>query len=83
MEFLNKTLIQKTFHKNGTRQVYTQLTFSLKETHFITSTDPAGTSSSDDNNDSKSSSTLWNDEVDKRNYIIYAVTAGVVIILGK
>lgn len=78
MEFLNRTLLKKTFEKDGTRQTYTQLTFSLSENHFLTSSDPGllGTSSNDDDNH-------WKAEGEKKNYIIYSVTAAAIVILGN
>lgn len=82
MEFLNKTLIQRTFQTNGTIQAYAQLTFSLKEAHFVTSTDPSGSSTTDDNLNAYKN-TPWESEEDKRNYIIYSVTAFTIILLGK
>lgn len=80
MNFLNKTLLSKTFQRNGTKQIYTQLTFSLKEKHFVTMSDPSGTSSSDDDINSNPDN-LWDAERERRNYIIYSVTAAVVIVL--
>ena len=82
VEFLNATLLQRTLQKNGTRQSYAQLTFSLKENHFITSADPSRTSSLGENSSSKSNEDLWNEERIKRNYIIYSITAGAALILG-
>jgi hypothetical protein len=88
MNFLNQTLLQKTFVRNGTKQSYTQLTFSLSENHFVTSSDPALSSTSYYSNGNTSSSDTDGDgdddgDDDKRNYIIYSVTAAAVIIVGK
>lgn len=79
MQFLNRTLLKKTFEKDGTKQTYTQLTFSLSESHFITSSDPglSGMSTDEDKDN------LWENEREKRNYIIYSVTAGVILIIGN
>lgn len=82
MEFLNQTLLKKIFEKNGSKQTYTQLTFSLNENHFITTSDPKFTGTSTDNINSTSKS-LRDQERDKRNYIIFSITAAVVIILGN
>ncbi|KAI8091137.1 uncharacterized protein B0P05DRAFT_301115 [Gilbertella persicaria] len=70
IQYLNQTLIQRTFEPNGTRQVYTQLTFSLSEHYFP----PSNTTQTNEDD-------AWNREREKRNYIIYAITAGVVLIL--
>ncbi|CEP16642.1 hypothetical protein [Parasitella parasitica] len=76
IDYLNSTLIQKTLKMNGTHQMYTQLTFSLGENNFPSSSDPSASASmNDDQNDMDS-------EHDKRNYIIYSVTAAAVVILA-
>ncbi|EPB87780.1 hypothetical protein HMPREF1544_05440 [Mucor circinelloides 1006PhL] len=77
IDFINSTLIQKTLKMNGTRQMYTQLTFSLGENSFPSSSDPSASSTNSDQDDDN----MWDLERDKRNYIIYSVTAAVIIIL--
>ncbi|KAI8637599.1 hypothetical protein BD408DRAFT_424210 [Parasitella parasitica] len=79
VDYLNSTLIQKTFKMNGTQQMYTQLTFSLGENNFPSSSDPSASASTNDDQGDQDS---MDSERDKRNYIIYSVTAAAVVILA-
>lgn len=83
VNWLYNTLFNRTFENTGSRrQTYVQLTFSLTENHFAFSSDPSDTSLKTDDNKGDASDNLWVSERDKRNYIIYSVTAAVIIILG-
>ncbi|KAK4511343.1 uncharacterized protein ATC70_012558 [Mucor velutinosus] len=81
IDYLNSTLIKKTLTMNGTRQMYTQLTFSLGENNFPSSSDPSASTGSSTTNNGQDDENTWDLERDKRNYIIYSVTAAVIMIL--
>jgi hypothetical protein len=78
--YLNETFLRQTLQTNATKQTYLQLTFSLQESSFITYSKPgtASNTSSDDN----ARDDIWGND-DKRNYIIYTITAVVVVLLGN
>lgn len=81
IDYINSTLIQKTLTMNGTRQMYTQLTFSLGENNFPSSSDPSASTGYSTTNTDQDNENAWDLERDKRNYIIYSVTAAVIVIL--
>lgn len=81
IDYINSTLIQKTFTLNGTRQMYTQLTFSLGENNFPSSSDPSASTTTTTTTSGEDNDGSVDLERDKRNYIIYSVTAAVIIIL--
>ncbi|KAI9482892.1 MAG: hypothetical protein EXX96DRAFT_518803 [Benjaminiella poitrasii] len=74
IEQLDQTLPTST---NGTWQSYRQLTFSLGENHFPSSSDPSATipKTASDSSDN------WDEERNRRNYIIYSVTAASIVIV--
>jgi hypothetical protein len=86
INYLNQTMLQQSFQHNGAIQSYTQLTFELKETHFASTSgsgisgSPQSPSPTDPTAASIDSMTLENN---KRNIIIYAVTAVIVVVLGR
>jgi hypothetical protein len=83
VNWLYDTLLKRTFENSGSRrQTYVQLTFSLSENHFPSSSDPSATTLNTDDKKEEAADDLWISERDRRNYIIYSVTAGVTIILG-
>jgi hypothetical protein len=83
VNWLYNTLLNRTFENTGSRrQTYVQLTFSLSENHFPSSSDPSATTLNTEDDKQNEANSLWVSERDKRNYIIYSVTAGVTIILG-
>ncbi|KAI8967311.1 hypothetical protein BDF20DRAFT_917780 [Mycotypha africana] len=86
MNYLNQTFLQQTHHLQGARQLYTQLTFFLSEKQFSSNgndntEDAAGSAYSSPSSSSSSSpssttttDSIWNDEREKRSYVIYSVT---------
>lgn len=90
ISYLNQTLLQKSsVSYTGSIQAYTQLTMTLKETHFTTTSNsgvfgsPQSPQSPDTPTNPASAADEMTLENSKRNIIIYAVTAVVVVVLSK